>query len=178
MLTHPVPVEIWCCVALMDSQEQNLFAFEGLQGIWRGYVLSHNCEEWMGMCWGASSCYSVQFIVMDELWYFAETHTHLLCVLLLCLASLLHLARLFENQTCKRQTIISRAERLNLWFGMRILVIKNEDSTLMVSSGSFISADSFSLVYISAYWLWENSDLGEKERLFNCFSEWKNAVLS
>lgn len=30
-------------------------------------------------------------------------------------------------------------------------------ATLMVSSGSRISADSFSLVCVSAYWLWENS---------------------
>lgn len=32
--------------------------------------------------------------------------------------------------------------------------------TLMVSSGSWILEDSFSLMYMSAYWLWENSDSG------------------
>lgn len=28
---HTVPVEVWSCVELWDSQDKNLFVFEGLQ---------------------------------------------------------------------------------------------------------------------------------------------------
>lgn len=47
--------------------------------------------------------------------------------------------------------------------------VKNDESTLMVSSGSLILADSFSLMYMSAYWLWENSDLGNRNIYLTAF---------
>lgn len=42
------------------------------------------------------------------------------------------------------------------------LMNRNDESTLIVSSGSLIWADSFSLVYMSAYWLLENSESGNR----------------
>lgn len=98
--------------------------------------------------------------------------SHSLCVLLLSLASLLHLARLFENQTFATQT----EERLYLWRG--VLMIKNGDSTLIMSSGSLISADSFSLVCISAYWLWQNSDLERYKHILSAILGGKCSIFS
>lgn len=39
----------------------------------------------------------------------------------------------------------------------------------MVSSGSLISADSFSLVHRSAYWLCANSEFGRQEMVLNVY---------
>lgn len=88
---------------------------------------------------------------------------HLLCVLLLCLVSLLHLARLFENQTFRETEQLSQWQWDEARDCLRApLMNKNDESTLIVSSGSLIWADSFSLVYMSAYWLLENSESGDR----------------
>lgn len=96
-------------------------------GVIKKHSLSSNCEVWMDMCWRAPRCYSLQFPFVTVVHNLSQsclehsnpsksTFMRLLCVLLLCLTSLLHLARLFENQTLTRQAIISMAEWLNVWF--------------------------------------------------------------
>lgn len=100
---------------------------------------------------------------------------HLLPVLLLCLVSLLHFALLFENQTCQRYTVRFPDDLNN--FKITKKKKKNPTwSTFIVSSGILILADSFSLMYMSAYWLWENSDVGNRNVYILCSSEWETST--
>lgn len=78
-------------------------------------TLSDSCGVWMdwrGLFHSLQSVLILSSITQIQVRSHTQTHTHLLCVLPLCLASLLHLARLFENQTFKRE-IQRERERVN-----------------------------------------------------------------
>lgn len=144
------------------------------------HILSNNREVWMDMWWRLFT--SVQLVMdtfyctcnrsrlchakSDPMSAWSNTHTLTLRAVLLFgfppqLGSSVWKPDLWETDNHSNS-----GKTVDVVLEEQFDDIKNEvrswACTLMVSSGSLISADSFSLVNMSAYWLRENSEAGGK----------------